>query len=303
MKHLFTVILLASSWLSYGQKWPMRNDSNFDASVSDPAFVQNEGPKILLDGGHHNFFIKEGFIKPLEQVAKADGFQPIIDSAKFTTPYLKKFDIVIIITALPFDFTTKTSVTNESTFTNSEINHLYQWVNDGGSLLVFSEHAPFDQAINPLLRKFGLESSVGYVIDSLNFDPKGHPGWIKFSKDNGLLNQNHPITQGRNEELKVTRVMTYGGSALRGKGYDNIFRLAASSQIIEHHTGVGPEGSGNSQCLAAKIGKGKVVAFGDSNGFTAMLFDSDNDESSCGMSDKDYEWKKLVRNVLYWLSN
>lgn len=303
MKYFITTLLLTITCMSYGQKWPMRNDPDFDASVSDPAFAQSKGPKILLDGGHHNFFIQEDFIKPFEMLALADGYNPIIDNAKFTTAYLKQFDIVMIITALPFDFTTKTEVTDEVTFTESEINSLFDWVNKGGSLLVFSEHAPFDQAINPLLRKFNLESSVGYIIDSLNFDPKGHPGWIMFTDENMLLNQSHPIVKGREASHNVMKVMSYGGSALNGEGYENIFELAPSAQVVLHPTGVGPEGSGNSQCLAGKVGKGKVVAFGDSNGFTAMLFDSDEKEDPAGMNDEDYEWKKMVRNVLYWLSN
>jgi hypothetical protein len=37
----------------------------------------------------------------------------VIDDEIFTPEYLEKFDIVMIITALPFDFTTKTEVTTE----------------------------------------------------------------------------------------------------------------------------------------------------------------------------------------------
>ena len=36
-------------------------------------------------------------------------------------PAYTPFDIVMIITALPFDFTTKNEVTTEKTFTNAEI--------------------------------------------------------------------------------------------------------------------------------------------------------------------------------------
>jgi hypothetical protein len=45
------------------------------------------------------------------RLAEVDGYRPVIDDEIFTPEYLEKFDIVI--TALPFDFTTKTEVTTE----------------------------------------------------------------------------------------------------------------------------------------------------------------------------------------------
>ena len=125
--------------------------------------------------------------------------------------YLKlKVDIVIIITALPFDFTTKNEVTDESTFSIKEVNSLYDWVNDGGSLLVFSEHAPFDQAINPLLIRFGIESSIGRTIDSINYNKEiGNTGWIEFSNQNGGPEGRQPrlgrLRRQRNESLRRSR--------------------------------------------------------------------------------------------------
>ncbi len=45
------------------------------------------------------------------------------------------------------------------------------------------------------------------------------------------------------------------------------------------------------------------IAFGDSNGFSAMAF-TEEDEStmSAGMNTGHYDWKQLVLNVLHWLS-
>lgn len=298
----------------------MSNDTAFISEVEEPAYEKGEGPKILLDGAHHNFFIQWDFIKPFSDLAKADGYQTIVDSLKFTPEYLKDFDIVVIITALPFDFTTKIEVTNESTFSTEEINSLYNWVNNGGSLLVFSEHAPFDQAINPLLNKFGITSSIGYTIDSAFYDKKiGRTGWIEFSKTNGLLNSEHPIVKGRKPSERVTRVLTFGGSGLSGEGYSNLLKLSESSENVMHATGVGPIGNGDSQGLAGTIGKGKVVALGDANGFTAMNFDTEDPskkaagivhnyevehltKQAAGMNLKEYNWKQFVLNTLHWLS-
>lgn len=290
--------------LAFGQ-WPMSNDTEFNSEIKKPTYEKDEGPKILLDGAHHNFFIQWDFIKPFSDLANADGYQTIVDSLKFTPEYLKRFDIVMIITALPFDFTTKNEVTDESTFSKEEINSLYNWVNNGGSLLVFSEHAPFDQAINPLLNRFGIESSIGTTIDSLNYNKEfGRTGFIEFTKENGLLNVGHPIVEGRTPTNRVNRLLTFGGSGLSGEGYSNLLKLSESSQNVVHATGVGPIRRGNSQGLAGGIGKGKVVAFGDSNGFTAMIFDTkDGSKLKAGMNLEGYDWKQFVLNTLYWLSD
>lgn len=301
--HITVFIFILSCHFTFGQ-WPMSNDTEFDYAVEEPAYAIGEGPKILVDGAHHNFFIQWDFIKPFSDLAKADGYQIVVDRSKFTTDYLERFDIVMIITALPFDFTTKNEVTDEITFNQEEINSLFDWVNEGGSLLVFSEHAPFDQAINPLLNKFGLTSSIGTTIDTTHYDKNiGRTGWIEFSTKNGLLNSEHPITQGRNPSARVNRVLTFGGSALSGEGYSNILRLSESSENVMHATGVGPIGLGNSQGLAGTVGKGKVVAFGDSNGFTAMVFDiGEGLKQEAGMNLQEYDWKQFVLNTLYWLS-
>ncbi|GBL05511.1 hypothetical protein [Glaciecola sp. KUL10] len=282
----------------------MSNDPEFNAEVNATAYELGKGPKILLDGAHHNFFIQWDFIKPFSMLAKADGYKPVVGHSTFTAEYLAGFDIVMIVTALPFDFTTKNEVTDEVTFSQDEINHLYNWVSNGGSLLVFSEHAPFDQAINPLLRKFGIESSVGTTIDELNYNKEfGRKGWIEFSNKNGGLANHHPIIKGRTKESQITRLLTFGGSALSGSNYTNLLALSDKSENIMHHTGVGPIGRGNSQGLVGKVGKGKFVVLGDSNGFTAMVVEEqDGSKQSLGMNLQGYDWKQFVLNTLYWLS-
>lgn len=287
------------------REWPMRNNLGFEPVVENPAYQEGQGPVILLDGAHHNFFIQWDFIDPFAALAEADGYRTVKGEEPFTPEYLAGFDIVMIITALPFDFTTKTEVTTESTFTADEIEALHAWISGGGSLLVFSEHAPFDQAINPLLAPFGITSSVGTVGDPENYDENlGNDGWVVFTRENGLLNTDHPITQGRDASEAVSGVITFGGSSLSGEGYTNLMQLSPTAENRRHPTGVGPEGMGNSQGLAGEVGKGKVVAFGDSNGFTAMVFTADDgSEMALGMNaPPNYDWPQMVLNVLRWLS-
>lgn len=301
---LIYCIINTVSLNSHAKDWPMFNDPSFDVSVENPIYQTGEGPRILLDAAHHNFHVTEGFITPFNELAQADGYRTTIGSSKFHANYLSEFDIVIIITALPFPFTSKIDASDDITFTDSEIEALYEWVSKGGSLLVFTEHAPFDQAINPLLQRFKVTSSVGTIADPIHYDKQlGQEGWLVFSRENGLLNAQHPIVNGRNESEAINSVIAFGGSALTGKDYVNIFKLSETAENRQHPTGVGPEGMGNSQALAGDVGEGRVLIFGDSNGFTAMNFKEEGGSiSSLGMNTMRHDWKQMVLNSLHWLS-
>ena len=305
MKKLILYYLIAtvsftciSQESNYPYKWPMYNDINVDLSVENPSFEFNEGPLVMIDAAHKNFFVQSHLIKPLVDIVLNDGYRVSFIDKKLTKENLNQAKILIIITALPFDFATQSSAAGMETYTENELNEVQAWVNNGGSLLVFSEHAPFDQAINPLLKKFEIESSVGVTIDTLNYDKSYNYRMIVFKGDN--LNNSHPLVNGKYE---VKKLVSFGGSALSGEKYDNILKLGNSSLNVKHQTGNGPLGRGNSQGLAGFYGKGKVVAFGDSNGFTAMIFNNeDGSKMYAGMNSEGYDWKNFVLNTFDWLS-
>ena len=299
------ILLLFVSLISFGQeqnypyKWPMYNDVSINLEVEDPSFEINDGPLIMFDSTHKNFFIQSHLIKPLVDLLLNDGYRVSFLDKKFSKLTLNQAKVLVIITALPFDFATENSAADKNTFSENELNELQNWVKDGGSLLVFSEHAPFDQAINPLLRKFEIESSVGTTIDTVNYESKYGPGMIKFENNN--LNASHPIVSGK---YKVEKLVSFGGSALLGSKYENILKLDKSSLNVKHSSGIGPEGKGNSQGLAGIYGSGKIAAFGDSNGFTAMIFNmQDGDKMYAGMNTEGYDWKNFVLNTFSWLTN
>lgn len=303
MKKLILLFLLLFTIKSQAQ---MYNDSSFNANVVHPKFKKGYGPKILIDAGHHNFVVELGLNKPLFDVASSDGYQIKIDSMQFTKEYLSNYNIVVIWPAMPFKFGSKNQVTDEITFTIDELDALHDWVSNGGSLLMFSEHAPIDKSVTPLFNKFGIQLSTGIVVDSLNSDtPIEMPSWkysfLKFTSKNGLLNTEHPITKGEKKNERISNILTIGGSGLTGDVYTNILKLS-SSAMIKKWNGTIPSGTPNSQCLAGNVGKGKLVALGDCNGFTAMSLKSGGYKLSAGMQVSGYDWKQFVLNTLHWLS-
>ena len=303
MKNSLLLFLLLFTITSQAQLY---NDSSFNANVVHPKFKKGYGPKILIDAGHHNFLVEIGLIKPLFDVASSDGYQIKIDSMQFTKEYLSNYKLVVIMSAMPFKYGSKNQVTDEITFTTDELNALHDWVSNGGSLLMFSEHAPIDKSVTPLFNKFGIQLSTGIVVDSLNSDtPIEMPSWkysfLKFTSKNGLLNTEHPITKGEKKNERISNILTYVGGGLTGDGYTNIFKLS-SSAIIKKWSGSMPSGTPNSQCLAGNVGKGKLVALGDCNGFIAMNVKSGGYKLSAGMHVSGYDWKQFVLNTLHWLS-
>ena len=281
----------------------MSNDPAFDPAIERPRWPSGQGPAILLDGAHHNFFVTDDFMLPFEGLMRADGFRISTGLSAWTPEILSGFDIVVVITALPFDYTEKTEVTDEFTFSQQEIQALRDWVDAGGSALIFSEHVPFDQAIGPLLKAFGVEASVGTTIDPINTHSSGRMGWIVYSETNGLLNNEHPTVRGSQAEERIRQLVTFRGSALVGADYENILRLSEHAQNVADPTGVGPVGRGDSQAMAGHVGKGKLVALGDANGFTAMSIEMDGEDPfPCGMTLEDCDWKQFVLNVMHWLS-
>lgn len=300
-------ILFLCCAAAFSMNAQMVNDSTFDASVKRPKFKKGKGPALLIDAAHHNFIVEMGLAKPLVDVATADGYRPSIDSSLFTKAYLSNYKIVVITPAMPFTFGSKKEVTTESTFTPAEIDALHDWVNNGGSLILLSEHAPIDKSMTPVLNKFGIQSSIGIVWDSLNCDKtipmKGFQTLLKFNKANGLLNTDHPITQGEQIGEQINAIVTYGGSGLTGPEYTSLFTLSPSSEI-KRWSGINPSGSATSQGLVGKVGKGKLVALGDCNGFTAMYINMGAGKKFfAGMQVSDHNWKQFVLNTLHWLSN
>jgi hypothetical protein len=246
-----------------------------------------------------------GLAKPLMEVATADGYQVSVDSMKLTKAYLAPYKMLVIFPAMPFKFGSKGQVTDEITFTPDELTALHDWVSEGGSLLMFDEHAPIDKSVTPLFNKFGIQLSIGIVSDSLNYETKfaipGKESLLKFNRNNGFLNPNHPITEGEQAGEQINNIMTYGGGGLTGPGYTNLFKLSPSA-TINKYSGSAPSGTAESQALAGKFGKGKVVALGDCNGFTAMYVMIKSTKFSAGMQVADYDWKQFAVNTLHWLS-
>jgi hypothetical protein len=296
MKKLLLLSFLFSSICLQAQ---MINDPSFDSNVLQPFYKNNKGPKVLIEGGHHNFLIQRSLLNPFMDLVKSDGYKPEIDSLPIDKKYLAKYDIVVLNPALPFDYGTKKEVGDLITYTKEEIDHMYDYVNKGGSLLILVDRTPFDVAMAPLLAKFGITSAYGNVADSLHMVKEYGKNIIQYSKENGLLTANHPILKGRNASEEIDNVIMITASAFKGKDYTNILPTSANAFIANAGVNTSLE-PGSSQGLAGKVGKGKLVVLSDSEIFIAMLFGKN--KVPVGMQMPAYDLKQFALNIMHWLS-
>ena len=279
-------------------QFPMRNDPNFATQVEKPSFEAEKGPLVVVDQGHNNFFTTTGLIQPLLDLLNSDGYRIDFSDGTVDLATLDRADIFLVITPMSSPYNDFEDDFSDA-YSGKELTVLESWVREGGSLIVFSEHFPFDIAVSGLLETFGISTSIGVTIDhDFSYESAGE---IVFEGER--LASSHPIVAGKRS---VTKVASYGGSALRGDGYTNILKLSDHAMNVPRNwLGVegGPVGSGNSQGLAGFYGDGRIAAFGDSNGFAAMIFEDDVSEDFVGMNDEAYDWRNFVLNTFGWLSD
>ena len=96
-KGTFNLLLFAIVMIFGCTNLPMKNDPNFSSQIDQPQFEKKDGPLVMVDGGHNNFFVMTGLIKPLLDLLTNDGYRIEIGEIEFISrKYLNNKNIVII---------------------------------------------------------------------------------------------------------------------------------------------------------------------------------------------------------------
>jgi hypothetical protein len=112
-------------------------------------------------------------------------------------------------------------------------------------------------------------------------------------------NADHPITRGRNDSERISRVQTFTGQSLKGPpGSLPIMKLADTA--FDRVDGNEVSAAGRSQGLAFAYGKGRVVLLGEAAMLSAQI--AGNGERKMGMNAGGIDNKQLALNILHWLS-
>src|SRR5262245_13144303 len=275
-------------------------DPSFDAKVTRPAYVTAH-PKVLIDEAHNNFHTAGGRYKPFATLLSNDGYQVIPNKEKFQLNALKGYDVLVIANALGAASMFLPGA-DKPAFTETECDVVRNWVRDGGSLLLVADHAPIGAANEILSKRFGIEMSKLHTLDTAHADLKngGNPGWIIYSRENGLL-ADHPITQGRDATEKINSVTAFTGQSLKGPQESAAFlRLADTAGDYDVKTDKEVSAAGRSQAIALRFGKGKVVVLGEAAMITAQVTGSN--KLKFGMNREGNDNKQLALNIMHWLS-
>jgi hypothetical protein len=293
------LILLSIAVAGIGFAWwydraGQHSDLDFNTQVQWPAYPTTGGqhPRILMDEAPRNFHTASGRYKPFADLLRNDGYTVLSNDSTFTTG-MQGIDVLVIANAMgPGEHEARPA------FTPEEETAVAQWVRNGGSLFLISDHAPFGAAAARLARQFGVTMYLRYARDD-----QFHDGWdnerLDFSRANGLL-ADHVITDGRSANERVNRVVTFTGQSLTGPP-DTIPLLRLSDNAYDWESRkIRYPAKGHLQALALNFGKGRIVVSGEAALFSAQV---DPLGIKFGMNRPDNDDRQFLLNIVHWLSH
>ncbi len=288
-------------------------DSLFLPTIANPAYAPGEGPVVLVDEGHSNVHVREGSDVAFLEYLRRDGYRVRRSPSLLNRDTLNTGQILVI--PIP---RAERNRPNPSAFSAEEITAVRGWVEDGGSLLLVSDHMPNPGAVQDLALAFGVHFSNGHArncrlpADATNC---GSMGRGPFRRSDGSL-ASHPITDGRMPAERIDSVRTFGGSAFHAVTDDVelepllVFGPGAISLEPTAFRVFTPETpripvEGWFQGAAFRLGEGRAVFMGEGGVFFAELRwrGMRTDEHEYGEPSPGAEQApQFLLNVLHWLS-
>ncbi|MEK6302809.1 MAG: hypothetical protein AABO41_19030 [Acidobacteriota bacterium] len=286
---------------------PQAVDGAFNAHVSRPAYVTKH-PKALFDEAHNNADTSSGRYKPFADLITADGYAVRPNNEKFSKSALKDYQVLIVVNASGPPGQRR----DASPFSDQECDAVRDWVNSGGALLLISDQAPFSTAVAALSKRFDIDLTKGFTIDSVYHNKdSGDETELVFSRDNALLGD-HPITRGRDATERINRIITFTGTSLKGPaGSVPFLKLGDSAKdVIRSDLKPSSPGEaapdpkqvsavGRAQAVALAFGNGRVVVLGEAAMLTAQVALRG---FRFGMNVSDIDNRQLALNFMHWLS-
>jgi hypothetical protein len=281
-------------------------DPDFDPKVAKPAYTKKR-PGVLLDEAHFNFHTAGGRYKPFADLLTNDGCVVTPNTRKFTRDALKGCDILVISNALGALAMGSAEASNPA-FTEEECEVVYNWVREGGALLLIADHAPMGAANERLSLKFGVEMSKGHTGDPANYDVESNnQGFIKYNREDKSL-IDHPITNGRNASERVSRIIAFTGQSLKGPPDSVAFMRLSDTAVDAIPTPGAPpnaprkevSAAGRAQGIALKPGKGRVIVLAEAAMLSAQIVGPQR--MKFGMNRPGIDNRQLALNMIHWLS-
>ncbi|MBF0101143.1 MAG: hypothetical protein HQK77_09575 [Desulfobacterales bacterium] len=308
--------------------------------VEHPHFSLGSGPVVAVDQGHNNFHNLDGRFKVFGELAAKDGFnvKPIAEA--FTKESLAGINILVCATALDAkNAAIESAETNgwvlsfnqlappnfanglraQSAYTDDEIKVIKDWVKEGGSLMLVTDHMPFPAASQALAKAFGIIMDNTYAFDEQFLLYAASRGQLGGNKGNYLKFHKNSIggtdSHGRLYPHKITAGIDYatsfvGGSfrILPGVNFKPLMELGANTLLLYPFNHVAyekspqeqlslPLGQGMLQGATVLYGAGRVAVFAEAAMFSARELDQN------GIFNESAPFNKaFTLNTLSWLA-
>lgn len=275
-------------------------DDQFQYTIADPQYRIGDGPLLLFDEAHNNAVTLKGTYAAFSNLLLADGYRLRSSKEKISFDGLKAAKIFITVNAM-YD-SENWSLPTHSAFSDQEIEILRQWVFDGGSLFLVTDHMPCGGSVEALAAAFGINVINGFALRK---DGKAEI----FSKDRNTLLSNE-ITNGAARE--IDSIMCWGGTGFLVPSFAHIISMLSDEYDIYlpndanlikrpipvHTPHVSGTGFANGAYL--QFGKGRMVIFGDGALFSAQLHGIKSEKR--GMNHPAAKQNaQLLRNIVHWL--
>ena len=305
---LLLVVLGFVGFIGYTFYREQRADFGWSPNLASPTFTIAH-PRVVIDEAHFNASTASalGRYAPFAKLLRADGYKVDKGKEKFSAASLSGVDVEIIVNASGADrmqilgFNLPIGGDGDRgapAFTAEEIKAITDWVAQGGSLLLISDHAPYGRASEALALAFGVQFFKGFCeVPNESSDP------LVFSFANGRL-PDHPIVHGATMGESIHTVHTFTGQSMTAPDSVTIL-LNLPDSAVEYLPEPGqtqgelkPNPAGNAQGVAFSWGNGRVVILGEAAMLTAQVYDL----KPFGMNSGDNDNKQFALNVLHWLS-
>lgn len=279
-------------------------DLDYNPTIENPAYPDKKGPLVGIDEAHSNFHTATGRYAPFANLLMRDGFRVARVRNPISKAALENLDILVIANPIHTSNQRNWKLPTPSALSNKEIETLHQWVSSGGSLFLIADHMPFPGGAGKLAKAFGFTFSNGFAY----FPSKGPTRGDTFTPESGL--KESPVTIGRNESERVTKMVTFTGSAFRAPE-DAIPVLVFPKNSVSKEPDVAlrfTEGtkevdiSGWHQGALLKAGEGRIAVFGEAASFTAQLAGPQKRRMGMAAPHADQNYQMLL-NVMRWLSD
>ncbi|MGE0813695.1 MAG: hypothetical protein AB7O28_13275 [Vicinamibacterales bacterium] len=294
-----------------GWRWASADAAlRYEAAIPAPTWA-SEGPAVLIDNAHWNGGTGDGRLTAFAGLLAADGYRVLPGGNATRAETLADARVGVVVNPLGVVGTVRRwgaavgagdwPSFDDDGLLSQEIETTAQWVENGGSLLLAVDPAPYARGARGLAERLGVRLHDRLVVDVGHSDGP-EPSRLLFSRENGLIGA-HRILDGWPGAPPVNRVVVFGGLAMEPPADGTILLRLSPSAAEVAHAGAPPTAgrrvAGLALAVALERGRGRVVVLGDTE---LLTIERQSGVRPTGLSWPDTNNERFVRYVMRWLS-